>query len=347
MELLDRYLQAVRKHLPWKRQDDIIAELRANLEAQLEDKEAELGRPLNNSEAEAWLKELGNPAQMAARYQPPRYVIGPALYPTFLYVMRIVWFWAAAVSLVTGVVQVADHPSAQAIAERLVQLPFTLLMASAWVTLIFAVFEWAASHWSLKCGPFTPPSVDWSPSSLPALDKDGLRKQVRSRVQATMELVFRFLGLIWLLLLPSYPFLLLGPGAYYLDKIPYQLAPVWTTFYWWIIALNAVQVAWKVYELARGDGQRPHIALHLAEDALSLIPLLILLTTPGQALLVLKYPATADAEALASVGPINHAIYLSLALICGIFVVTHGWKIWQAWLDSYRKRAAAIPAGSR
>ena len=29
MELLDRYLQAVKKHLPWKRQDDIIAELKS------------------------------------------------------------------------------------------------------------------------------------------------------------------------------------------------------------------------------------------------------------------------------------------------------------------------------
>jgi hypothetical protein len=51
MELLDRYLQAVRKRLPWQRQDDIIAELRVNLEAQLEDKEAELGRPLPQQEA--------------------------------------------------------------------------------------------------------------------------------------------------------------------------------------------------------------------------------------------------------------------------------------------------------
>jgi len=51
MELLDRYLQAVRKHLPWKRQDDIIAELRANLESQLEEKEAELGRSLTPMES--------------------------------------------------------------------------------------------------------------------------------------------------------------------------------------------------------------------------------------------------------------------------------------------------------
>jgi len=38
MELLDRYLAAVKNQLPWERQDDIIAELRANLEAQLEDR---------------------------------------------------------------------------------------------------------------------------------------------------------------------------------------------------------------------------------------------------------------------------------------------------------------------
>jgi len=38
MELLDRYLQAVKKYLPLARQEDIIAELRANMEAQLEDK---------------------------------------------------------------------------------------------------------------------------------------------------------------------------------------------------------------------------------------------------------------------------------------------------------------------
>ena len=40
MELLERYIQAVKKRLPWDRQDDIAAELRVNLQAQLEDREA-------------------------------------------------------------------------------------------------------------------------------------------------------------------------------------------------------------------------------------------------------------------------------------------------------------------
>jgi hypothetical protein len=93
MELLDRYLQAVKKHLPWQRQDDIIAELRANLEAQLEDKEAELGRPLTKAEAEEWLKQLGAPMQMAARYQPQQYLIGPTVFPIYWYVLKMATAW--------------------------------------------------------------------------------------------------------------------------------------------------------------------------------------------------------------------------------------------------------------
>ncbi len=339
MELLDRYLQAVKKHLPWQRQEDITAELRANLEAQLEDKEAELGRPLTAAEAEAWLKPMGSPAQMAARYQPQRYVIGPMLYPTFIYVLRLVWFWATAVSLVTGAVQIADHPSAQAAAERLVQLPFALLVASAWTVLIFAVIERIASRCSLKLGPFTPPSAAWSPSTLPALDKNEFRKEVNSRARAIAEVVFRFVGLIWLLLLPSYPYLLVGPGAYYLDKLPYQLAPVWVTFYWWAVALNGLQLAWRGVELARGNWQRPLRWLRLAEEALNFIPLLILLSAPQHLLLMLRQPATAEAAVRASIGPINHAIYLSLVLICALFVVTLGWKLGQLVLEVYRKRS--------
>src|SRR5664279_4755957 len=61
MELLDRYLQAVRKYLPFRRQDDIIAELRANMESQLLDKEAELGRPLTIGEQEDLLRKMGHP----------------------------------------------------------------------------------------------------------------------------------------------------------------------------------------------------------------------------------------------------------------------------------------------
>ena len=42
MELLDRYLQAVRFWLPRAEQDDMIAELRDDLNSQIEDRESSL-----------------------------------------------------------------------------------------------------------------------------------------------------------------------------------------------------------------------------------------------------------------------------------------------------------------
>src|SRR5450631_682847 len=94
MELLDRYLQAVKKHLPLKRQDDIIAELRANMESQIEDKESELGRPLDTKELEDLLRKMGPPILVAGRYQPQQYLIGPAVFPIYWYVLRIAFLWA-------------------------------------------------------------------------------------------------------------------------------------------------------------------------------------------------------------------------------------------------------------
>ena len=124
MELLDRYLQAVKKHLAWKRQDDIVAELKANLEAQLEDKEEALGRPLTQGESEDWLRQIGAPAQVAARYQPQRYLIGPAVFGAYWYLLRMVLLWAGAIYTIVNVVQIAatDASAARAL-QMLLGLP--------------------------------------------------------------------------------------------------------------------------------------------------------------------------------------------------------------------------------
>ena len=56
MELIDRYLQAVKFALPKAQRDDIIGELRDSILSQVEEKEAALGRPLNESEQVELLK---------------------------------------------------------------------------------------------------------------------------------------------------------------------------------------------------------------------------------------------------------------------------------------------------
>lgn len=103
MELRDRYLEAVRKHLPWRGQDDILAELKANLESQLDEKESELSRSLKNEEAEAWLKELGPPIQMAGRYQRQQFLIGPAVFPVYWYILRLTLVWCSTIYILAKI----------------------------------------------------------------------------------------------------------------------------------------------------------------------------------------------------------------------------------------------------
>src|SRR5437016_1150491 len=89
MELLDRYLQAVRFFLPKKQKVDIIAELSEDLRSQIEEKETQLGRTLTETELEAILKRCGSPWEVGSRYLPQRYLIGPTLFPVYRFFLGI------------------------------------------------------------------------------------------------------------------------------------------------------------------------------------------------------------------------------------------------------------------
>jgi len=271
MELLDRYLNAVKRHLPWERQDDIIAELKANLEAQLEDKEAELGRKLGSDEMKAWIKELGPPIQVAARYQPQRYLIGPALFPTYSYVLRLVLTWVTVIYAIANAVAIAArNQGGEAVLQAVLRLPWIWLVNAAVTTLIFAVIEMTGARFPEKfrafgwvpgsmTGPMTGPmTAPWSPLDLQPADLgDSQWFKPRSFTRALLEFFSGCLFLAYVLLIPHYPYLLFGPGEWYLRSLPYRLAPVWWTFYWLVVGVNTFELAWKVADLARDIEEGP------------------------------------------------------------------------------------------
>src|ERR1700730_5515129 len=95
MQIVDRYLQSVKKCLPAKQADDIIRELSENISSQIEDKESELNRSLTETEVEAILKQHGHPLLVASRYRQEqrsvsfgRQIIGPALFPFYIRVLK-------------------------------------------------------------------------------------------------------------------------------------------------------------------------------------------------------------------------------------------------------------------
>jgi hypothetical protein len=344
MELLDRYLEAVKKHLPWQRQDDIIAELRANLEAQLEEKEVALGRPLTQGEAEAWLKQLGSPMHMAAPYKPQQYLIGPAVFPIYRNVMKIAITWCVIIySIATATAMLTKAPGWTDLLHAMTNVPMILITTAAWVTLIFAALEYATAHHRVKLPGMNAPAPAWSPDALPQLDADAYPGgKPPSYAKAVAELVFGYFFLIWLLLVPKHPYLLLGPGAYYLASLPYRLAPVWVPAYWCVVALSVLQVGWNAHKLYRGRWQKPHRAVNLVFKAVGMVPLILLLTAKDHAAVLLKNPALDQARYGATLDGINQSINWSVALICAIAGLQLVWGIAKLILNAYRKRAVGV-----
>lgn len=107
MSMLDRYLRAVEFWLPRDTREDVIEELGDDLRSQIDDQAAELGRPLNEAEMGALLARRGNPAAMASKYLPPRYLVGPELYPVYRFVLKMVAFGYLLPATLVGIVLIA------------------------------------------------------------------------------------------------------------------------------------------------------------------------------------------------------------------------------------------------
>src|SRR5580658_1644605 len=151
MEMIERYLEAVKFWLPKQQKDDIIDELSADIDAQVEERQASLRRKLTEGEVESILKQRGRPVVVANRFLPQEQLIGPLLFPIYRFVLKIICLcyllpWA----LVSIGILIYDH----AYRIHQTQGSWFASVASAWsswttvgfitlgsATVVFAVLE--------------------------------------------------------------------------------------------------------------------------------------------------------------------------------------------------------------
>lgn len=331
MDLFERYLEAVRKLLPRRRQEDIIAELRANLESQREEREAELGRPLTEGEMIDWLKELGPPLEMAGRYQPPRYLIGPAIFPLYWWVLRLVLFWAAVGYGISIVVRLfVESHGPDWVAGQIALYPEILIMATAWVTVAFAILEAVAERYPEKCPDLVAMRPHWSPTSLPPLDKrPPAAGKPRTFTTAVAELIAQFVLLIWLLLLPRYPFLLMGPGAAVLDHAPVRPAQVLIIWFWSIVIFNAIQLVWQVISFLTERWRVRSRAQRLTFKAMELIPMVVLLAAPAHVYVVTNPAEASHMPDGVDLATVNNWIFVVVIAIACLTVLQFARDLWK------------------
>jgi hypothetical protein len=146
MDVLERYLRAVKFWLPKSERSDIALELSEDIRSEIEDREKTLGRTLNVEEVRALLRERGNPLLVAERYLPERYVIGPALYPLYALVLRSVMLCYAVPWLCVWLVARVFWPGSHAVTSMgplfgLWELVQVMAIQFGVITLTFAAVE--------------------------------------------------------------------------------------------------------------------------------------------------------------------------------------------------------------
>lgn len=264
MDLLDRYLQAVKFFLPQRQQDDIVRELSENLLAEMEDREEDLGRPLTEAEQADILKKHGHPAVAAGRYRSRQQLIGAVFFPLYLLALKMGLGVALLVTIVLAAVTgVLDGDPIQQLLKAFLAFPGRALMVFAWTTLGFAGLDMAQTHFGMTHA--------WDPRSLPKL----VRHEHRiSRYRSLADLCLTLGYVVWLLLLPARPHLLLGPAASVMAP-----APVWGVVYPLIVFLGCAAAALHVANYLRPYWTRRRSLARIGISAASLVTFGLLLRT--------------------------------------------------------------------
>jgi hypothetical protein len=258
MELLDRYLHSVRQYLPEAQQDDIIKELSENIRSQRDDKEAELGRPLNDAEWEVMLKQLGHPMLMAGRYLPHKHLIGPAVFPYYWFTLKSTLWIALVLYIIAActtpfVAGIIPPESGTSVPEILTSPHFAVLFWGG-ITVMLAVFGILTVGFAL---------LDLFQSRYHLLDKWNPRQLVPiakvsagcvgkpfSRPQAISQFTIGVVFLLCWLTIPHFP-LILGPGATII-----QAGPAWPGFRLLLLAVVMVGTAHAGLGLVRPQWMR-------------------------------------------------------------------------------------------
>jgi hypothetical protein len=248
MDLIERYLHAVKGHLPASQQDAAV-ELEDDLRSRVADRERELGRPLTDDEVSGILKSLGRPMVFAARYHRHQALIGAAMMPYYVMTLKVGLGIALLAHVVAAAVMLALGKAVGESLKGIFVFPFTTLpMQVGWITLVFAVIERYAAAAPLNDG--------WDPKSLPPV-RHG--QTAPSRIGIVGDIVGIAIALAWWIAAFHFPFLVVGPLAAFL-----QPGPGWIEAYVPVAALMLAAIGGHAVALIRPRWRTPaRLAGHL------------------------------------------------------------------------------------
>ena len=328
MELLDRYLQAVGEHLPVKGRQDTLAELRANLLDDIEEREEAANRPLTEAEIASVLEAHGMPIVVAARYMPQRSLIGPAIFPFYWYTLKASFPWVVLAYVALQGVRIAIQGEPLSILPDAI-LHFGGVALTFWaiMTLFFAAVEYVQQNYCVKAH-----LPRWSARDLPGVEPE---EKNFSMAKAVADVIVSVLGILWFLAVPAHPYLMFGPGAKLVSELPFKLTPGWHTIYWETLALLTAMIPLKVAMLFRGL-RSWRTGLQLGVGGLVILSLVILVNVRT----FLVPVASTTADTLKTLNGINAGVTLGFKIALTVSSIKLAWDLWQSVRCAHQPKAS-------
>ena len=153
------------------------------------------------------------------------------------------------------------------------------------------------------------------------------------------DVVVNSLMFLWLLAVPTHPYLILGPGGS-LRGMPFGLSPEWRIFYWQIIALLGMMLILKFCQLLTRsvDWLR---GLGLATQVVSLLVLVVMVQARTYFVYVPQGHGLPSLETLVSV---NYWVNFGFKIALAIAVIKLAADVWQMVASSRAKQVGFVRA---
>jgi hypothetical protein len=274
MNLIDKYIAEVGKHLPRRNRSDIEAEIRSTLEDMLDERKQTDG-PADDATVLALLKEYGSPRQVAATYKTHQYLIGPRLFSTFEMVLRIVFAVVFGVSLLGLVIalmrsDLTGPAFVIAMTEWIGGLITALIAAFGNIVIVFAIIERTQAVESIE-----KEFSDWDPKEL---QSEPSPDQI-DRADHIASIVFTVIALA---IFNLYPDVL---AIRYQSDGAWVSLPVLTDAFFrflpWINVMALIQIAFSGFMLGQRDWIPVTRSFGILVDIASMVLAVAILRTPG------------------------------------------------------------------
>jgi len=316
MNLIERYVAEVGKHLSPRGRADIQSELRSTLEDMLEDRARKAGKPADEAMTLALLREYGAPTKVAAGYTGPRYLIGPKLFPLFWLVTQIVITVLFAVSLGAFIIAFAAGAMtgaafANALGQFLLRFFGGAISAFGNIVIIFAILERV-----LPASELEKEEKEWDPASLA---KEPDPDQVKPG-----ELIFGILfTVLALVVLNVYPEVI---GIGFSSNGQWTFAPVLSEAFFrylpWINILGVARIAFSLWQIRQGQW---NLGTRIADLVIEIAGIVLMVAMlAGPALIEVSAEALPGLQEVLGIFQLTPYIVLGIVIVVSIIEVVTG-----------------------